>query len=80
MKTLYGLTEQQMWEVARECRLENWRSLVTSLNDDDDRLNLTDDDIEKVLVEVDTLWDRSERVNELEVDMTYKAIKFATGK
>lgn len=80
MKTLYGLTEQQMWEVARECRLENWRSLVTSLNDDDDRLNLTDDDIEKVLVEVDTLWDRSERVNELEVDMTYKAIKYATGK
>lgn len=80
MKTLYGLTEQQMWEVARECRLENWRSLVTSLNDDDDRLNLSDDDIEKVLVEVDTLWDRSERVNELEVDMTYKAIKYATGK
>ena len=28
MKLLYGLTEKQMWEVAKECEFENWKSEV----------------------------------------------------
>lgn len=37
MKLLYGLTEKQMWEVARQCEFENWKyDVETALENDFD--------------------------------------------
>ena len=43
MQTLYGLTETQMWEVYRACRLEGWKELVIELAQDHDECTTFDD-------------------------------------
>ena len=58
MKTLYGLTEAQMWEVYRACRLENWKEFTRSITDNWYEIEeLSDEDLEDIADNALYAWD-----------------------
>lgn len=79
MKLLYGLTEKQMWEVALECELENWRDEVRYVLEENIEFVLTEENLEKAIRFAKEKWEKSDgENNELKYDIIYNAIsKFA---
>lgn len=73
MKTLFGLTESQMWQVAYECRLEDWRNAIELVKDYPET-ELTPEQIDDITVFVERLWEDSERLNSVENDIIFEAI------
>ena len=58
METLYGLTESQMREVYRACRLENWKQYVESIAFTwDECENLNDEDFKDIAERALHVWD-----------------------
>ena len=75
MKTLYGLTEAQMWEVHRACREENWKCLIEMLAEDlEDCDGYTEEDLEEMVDDALCMIDDSERLSNLENDIAFQAI------
>lgn len=76
MKTLYGLTEAQMWEVYRICRLENWKEFTESIALNwDECESLSDEDFEDIADNALHIWDNHcDTRGELESQIVEEAI------
>lgn len=74
MDKLYGLTENQMWEVHHACTLENWRQALQVVYEDSTGFELTDLASEEVAEIAFNLWCDSGIVNSVENDILYEAI------
>jgi hypothetical protein len=75
MQTLYGLTENQMWEVYHECTLENWKQAIKVVYEDSTGFELTELASEEIAEIAINLWDDSGNVNSIENAILYEAIE-----
>lgn len=67
MQTLYGLTEQQMWEVYEEYRTRNWELFIKEIAEQrDDCTSLGDGDFGEIALYALEVWDASDRRADLE--------------
>lgn len=75
MQTLYGLTEDQMWEIYDVCKLECWKqNIVTALSEEDKQIFTTDDilTITNIICNIEDMF--VEDINQLEHEIILEGI------